>query len=406
MTVDQQGAVARTLEPNPVAAWVMGRSVLAKTWNSFAVFGVIAVSSGLAAGFAAGSLDRADGVPYARTGLLVGVAMVAGLVAGGPIALWTARHISRGVNAVASSLEALGQGDLTVQVSVRSRDELGAMADSLTSAQQQLRALLGAVARSTRAVSSAAEAVNECSSVIIGGAERTSARAGEASAAAEQVSRTVQAVSGGAGEMGESIREIARNADEAARVADRAMTVARSTNAQVTELGRSSAAIGDVVKVITAIAEQTNLLALNATIEAARAGEAGKGFAVVASEVKDLARETAKATEDIAQRVQGIQGDTGAVVQAIGEIADIVTSINDYQRAIASAVEEQTVTTATITTGFAEVASGSVDIAGNIGEVAASARATTEAASDSVATLDGLARTAAELQRDVARFTY
>jgi methyl-accepting chemotaxis protein len=154
------------------------------------------------------------------------------------------------------------------------------------------------------------------------------------------------------------------------------MQVAETTNATVGKLGDSSIEIGNVIKVITSIAEQTNLLALNATIEAARAGEAGKGFAVVANEVKDLARETAKATEDIGRRVEAIQADTREAVDAIAEISSVIARINDYQTTIASAVEEQTATTNEMSRNVAEAAMGSTEIAQNIVGVATAAQTT------------------------------
>ena len=157
---------------------------------------------------------------------------------------------------------------------------------------------------------------------------------------------------------------------------------------------------------ITGIAEQTNLLALNATIEAARAGAAGKGFAVVASEVKELAQETARATEDISRRVQSIQSDTSDAVVAIGRIAEIIASINDYQLTISSAVEEQTATTNEMSRGVLEAAAGSGEIALNMTDVAASAAGASDALGEMSGSTDDLARMAADLRGRVAAFAY
>jgi methyl-accepting chemotaxis protein len=174
----------------------------------------------------------------------------------------------------------------------------------------------------------------------------------------------------------------------------------------VAKLGESSAEIGNVIKVITSIAEQTNLLALNATIEAARAGEAGKGFAVVANEVKELAQETAKATEDIARRVEAIQHDTGAAVTAIEEISSIVGQISDRQTTIASAVEEQTATTTEMSRSVQEAAGGTGQIAENITSVSTAADSTTQALTQTRSAVDELSRMAAELRTTVGRFSY
>ena len=210
----------------------------------------------------------------------------------------------------------------------------------------------------------------------------------------------------GSEEMRSSIREIAKNANESARVAKNAVNVAETTNHTVAKLGESSIEIGNVIKVITSIAQQTNLLALNATIEAARAGEAGKGFAVVANEVKELAKETAKATEEISHKIEAIQGDTKGAVQAIGEITGIINQINDISNNIASAVEEQTVTTNEIGRNVSEAAKGTGEIAKNISGVATAAKDTTKGASDTQKAARALTEMASNLQVVVSKFTF
>jgi methyl-accepting chemotaxis protein len=170
------------------------------------------------------------------------------------------------------------------------------------------------------------------------------------------------------------------------------------------KLGDSSAEIGNVIKVITSIAEQTNLLALNATIEAARAGEMGKGFAVVASEVKDLAQETSRATEDISRRVEAIQSDTSGAVAAIEEISIVIQRISDFQTTIASAVEEQTATTAEMNRSVTEASGGTGEIAQNITGVAEAARMTSQGVAETRQASADLARMSTELSSLVSTF--
>jgi methyl-accepting chemotaxis protein len=270
----------------------------------------------------------------------------------------------------------------------------------------QLKQVLGKVNESAQALSSASEELTASSNQMAANAEETAAQAGVVSAAAEQVSKNVQTVATGTEEMSASIKEIAKNASDAARVATGAVRVAETANTTVAKLGDSSMEIGKVIKVITSIAQQTNLLALNATIEAARAGEAGKGFAVVANEVKELAKETAKATEDISQKIEAIQTDTKGAVEAIAEISAVINQINDISNTIASAVEEQTATTNEIGRNVAEASKGSAEIAQNITGVAQAAQSTTQGATDTQGAAVELSRMAAELQQVVGQVKF
>ncbi len=250
-------------------------------------------------------------------------------------------------------------------------------------------------------LSSSAEELSTVSGNMIASMEETAAQANVVNTASQQVSGNINSVAAGMEEMAASIKEIARNSTQAAEIAGTAVTEAQNTNEIVSQLGVSSAEIGEVIKVINSIAEQTNLLALNATIEAARAGEAGKGFAVVANEVKELAKETAKATEDISKKIETIQGDTTKAVKAINEITSIINQVNDISSTIASAVEEQTATTSEIGRSVSEAAKGGTEISENINKVALTAQSSTEQTGDLQTALADLSNMAANLEKFV-----
>lgn len=265
--------------------------------------------------------------------------------------------------------------------------------------RNEMARILDLVGQNSATLSSSAEELSAVSSQMASNAEATSGQAGVVSAASEQVSKNVQTVATGVEEMNAAIREIAKNASDAARVSQEAVATAAKANSAIGKLGDSSLEIGKVIKVITSIAEQTNLLALNATIEAARAGEAGKGFAVVANEVKELAKETAKATEDISRKIEAIQGDTQGAVDSIRQIGEVIARINDISNTIASAVEEQTATANEMSRNIAEAAKGTSEIAQHITSVATAAQNTSQGASNCQQAAAEMSGMAIELQQ-------
>jgi methyl-accepting chemotaxis protein len=332
------------------------------------------------------------------------ITLVVGLMLALAIGLLVARKIVQSLTKVTYVCDGLANGDLTRHTGLDTNDEPGRMGRSLDVAMTRLRTTISTIEGSAASLAGASEQMTGTAANIAASAEQTSAQALAVSTAADEVSRSVETVAAGSEQMGASIREISQNAAEAARVATEAVTAAATTSATMNKLGDSSAEIGNVIKVITSIAEQTNLLALNATIEAARAGEMGKGFAVVASEVKDLAQETARATEDISRRVEAIQADTSGAITAIEQISLVIERISEFQTTIASAVEQQTATTAEMNRSVAEASGGTAEIAQNITGVADAARMTSQGVAETQQATAELARMSTELNSLVSTF--
>ena len=316
-----------------------------------------------------GKVIEATASDAKRTSLVL---LIIGVLLCASFGIAIARMVARPVKEVEDVLRAMAEGNLQVRSASDGDDEIGRMSQSLNTTLDRTQGVV-------RTIGSSAIDLAESSSAL--------------AANASQVAANVQTAAAGTEEMTASIQEIARNAQEASRVADEAVRLASESSQMVTELDVASAEIGNVVEMITSIAEQTNLLALNATIEAARAGEAGRGFAVVANEVKELAQNTSAATQSIRAMVEQIQTKSGHARGAIEQITDVIQTINESQITIASAVEEQTVTTAEMARQLSEAAFGAIAISGGSdGGGHGSAK--------------DISRMAGELQLAVDQFTY
>ena len=343
-----------------------------------------------------------------HTSVTMGIFALVGIAVSLVVSFMIARSITAPLRRTVLMIKdvAQGEGDLTARLEVKSTDEVGEVCMWFNTFIEKLEGIIRSIGKNTQGLAGSAEELTSVSHQMSSNSEETAAQANVVSAASEQVSKNVQTVAAGAEEMGASIKEISKSTSEAARVAKEAVEVAEKTNQTITKLGESSAEIGNVIKVITSIAEQTNLLALNATIEAARAGEAGKGFAVVANEVKELAKQTGDATEDISAKIGAIQHDTQGAVAAIQQISGIINQVNDIANTIASAVEEQSVTTNEMSRNVTEAAKGSTEIVQNITGVAQAAQSTASGATQTQAAAQELARLASELQSAVGQFKY
>ena len=333
------------------------------------------------------------------------VAALVAVLAGLALLILVRRSITVPLAATTAALRRVGDKDLTVRVDTDERGELGEMAEAINEATAALRETVTTVKDDAARLAEASGIMRDSNAEILQGTQIASGLVKEAASFAAEVSDNAHSVAAGTEEMGASINEISHSATEAATVATTAVTAAADASARIDRLGEASQQIGKVVDTITSIAEQTNLLALNATIEAARAGEMGKGFAVVANEVKELAQETAKATEDISARVGGIQQETAEAVATIRQISDVIGRVNEYVTTIASAVEEQSATTSQMSVSVHQAANGSSQMAENVQSVATIVAQTDQSVESNTRTLEELTQMAAKMDQVTATFT-
>jgi methyl-accepting chemotaxis protein len=360
---------------------------------------------------------------------IIGIALVVGVA----VSIYTVRDVSRGIASIVAPMQALGAGDLTAQVPHQGeKTEIGSMADSLQVFKEALiakKAADEAAARDADAkiergrrvdgitrefesmigeivntVSSASTQLEASAGTLTATAERAQELTTMVAAASEEASTNVQSVASATEEMASSVNEISRQVQDSARMAGEAVGEARKTNDRVSELSKAAARIGDVVELINNIAGQTNLLALNATIEAARAGEAGRGFAVVASEVKALAEQTAKATGEIGQQINGIQAATEDSVNAIKEISGTIEKLSEISSAIAAAVEQQGAATQEISRNVQQAAQGTQQVSSNITDVQRGAGETGLASSQVLSAAQSLSGDSNRLKLEVDKF--
>jgi methyl-accepting chemotaxis protein len=339
-----------------------------------------------------------------RVGLGVGAFVIVVLIVSAAFSMLTFRRHAKAsreadARATAAKLEAEEQASADRKVArekaeAERKTAMGRLADEF---EQAVGKIVDTVSTTSMELESAAGSMSKT-------AETTQQLSAAVASSSEESSANVQSVAAATDEMATSVNEISRQVQESSRIANEAVAQAKKTDARISELSQAAGRIGDVVKLITAIAEQTNLLALNATIEAARAGAAGKGFAVVAQEVKQLAAQTAKATDEIRGQIAGMQTATQESVTAIKEIGETIARISDIATTVASAVEEQGASTQEIARNVQQAAQGTAEVTGNISEVTRGASETGSAASQVLVSAQSLSNESNHLKSEVTKF--
>ena len=356
---------------------------------------------------AAAKASRESGAAAYERAVVVMLATIAVAVAAAlVIATVISRSIAGPLGRVVQVVRGLAEGHLDERVGLTSKDEIGVMAQALDVSTERLGSVMSQVVANSATLAASAEELTAVATQMSAGAEESSHQSQLVSAATEEISANIGTVAAAGEEMTSAIREISSSTADASQVAGTAVAAAQAADETLTRLAISSREIGEVVELITSIAGQTNLLALNATIEAARAGEMGKGFAVVAGEVKELAQQTARATEEIVAKVGSTQADATAAATAIAEISEVIARIDALQSTIAAAVEEQSATTSEMVRNVTEVSAGADEISANMSGIAQGAVESANSAGHTATSSQDVSRVASELQGLVSTFRF